>query len=247
MRKILVFFLLFAKISNATTWQTVSSGFWNNASIWSTSIVPPSTSSDTFNIQYPVAIQNNLTFNSGAMLTIASAGGICGHYKMTLSSGAKLMKYGILELDSLYIPGGIVTCLAPGSVILTMNGILTLGGSLSVSGCSFAVGPWFNCQQPEYSFANGVEEINTLENISFFPNPFTANATISYELIESSKVDITVCDVLGKEISLYNNPNQTSGKHELQINSGNLQLAKGMYFVKMKTDNSQKIIKVIIK
>ena len=83
--------------------------------------------------------------------------------------------------------------------------------------------------------------------LSVYPNPFSNNATIAYQLTENSKIEITVCDVLGKEISLYNNANQTAGKHELSMNSGNLQLAKGMYFVKMKTDSSQKVIKVIIK
>jgi hypothetical protein len=93
----------------------------------------------------------------------------------------------------------------------------------------------------------GINNQTSNSELSVYPNPFTNATTISYQLTENSKVDITMSDVLGKEISLYNNPNQTAGKHELKINSGDFELAKGMYFVKMKTDNSQKIIKVIIK
>ena len=242
---LLSFILLFVKTSKSTTWETISSGFWNNPSIWSTGIAPPLVSADTFNITYHVAIQNNLAFNSGALLNIDSTGGICGHHKMTIYTGAKLMKYGILELDSLHISGGIGNLYSPGQVILTVNGYIT-GGSLSSFGCPFSVGPWFNCAQPEYSFVNGIEEINTLNSIQICPNPTNNYSTISYELFENCGVEILLLDVLGKEITLLKS-NQSSGKYNLTINSNDLNLAKGMYFVKLKLDDEQKTIKLILR
>ncbi|CAN5553898.1 hypothetical protein BH10BAC1_BH10BAC1_21530 [soil metagenome] len=242
----IILFLFFVQISKATTWQTTSSGFWNNSSIWLTGVVPPLFSSDTFNITFPVALQNNLSLNTGGLMTIFSSGGICGHYKMTLSTGSELNKFGILELDSLYVPGGSANLQAPGQVILSYNGIITSGGSLSVSGCPFAVGPWFNCQQPEYGFANDIDELTKILSIFVYPNPFINSAIISYDLTENLSIEISLLNVLGKEISLLKS-NQTAGKHELAINSSDLGLAKGMYFVKLKTDSSQKTIKVIIK
>ncbi len=94
--------------------------------------------------------------------------------------------------------------------------------------------------------ATGIDELHN-SGLIVYPNPFTNNATLAYQLTENSKIEITLSDVLGKTTILYNNPNQTSGKHELSINSENLHLSNGMYFVKIKTENSQKVIKVIIK
>jgi N-acetyl-anhydromuramyl-L-alanine amidase AmpD len=95
--------------------------------------------------------------------------------------------------------------------------------------------------------ATGIDEAITNSEIAVYPNPFTNNSTIKYQLAENTKVTIMMYDVLGKEIILYNNENQSSGKHELVINSKDLNLTTGIYFVKMKTDREVKTIKVIVR
>ena len=94
--------------------------------------------------------------------------------------------------------------------------------------------------------ATGIENQTNSNGLVVYPNPFTGSSTITYQLTENSSIEISLLDVLGKEINLLKS-NQTAGKHELAINSTDLGLAKGMYFVKMKTASSQKTIKVIIK
>lgn len=92
-----------------------------------------------------------------------------------------------------------------------------------------------------------IDEQIAENGLSVYPNPFTNNTTITYQLNSISKVDITLTDVLGKVIVLYANPDQTPGKHEVLINSADLQLAKGMYFVKLETNMGRNFVKVIVK
>ncbi|MES2394941.1 MAG: N-acetylmuramoyl-L-alanine amidase [Bacteroidota bacterium] len=92
-----------------------------------------------------------------------------------------------------------------------------------------------------------IDEQIAANGLSVYPNPFTNNTTITYQLNSTSKVDITLTDVLGKVIVLYANPDQAPGKHEVLINSTDLQLAKGMYFVKLETSMGRNFVKVIVK
>jgi len=78
-----------------------------------------------------------------------------------------------------------------------------------------------------------------------YPNPFSNSSNINYKLIENSKVEIMLTDVLGKELFLYNNV-QSPGSYELNINAEDLKLAQGMYFVKLKTDSAQKVVKISV-
>lgn len=91
----------------------------------------------------------------------------------------------------------------------------------------------------------GINEIDQT-GLSIYPNPFTNTTTITYNLKENSNVEISLCDVLGKEIRLLKS-NQSSGKQEFTINSSDLGLSAGMYFVKFQMNDEQKTIKLILK
>lgn len=92
-----------------------------------------------------------------------------------------------------------------------------------------------------------IDEQIAANGFSVYPNPFINNTTITYKLNMVSDIAITLTDVLGKEVVLYTNSNQSSGKHEVSINSTVLDLAKGMYFVKLETNKGRDFIKVIVK
>lgn len=94
--------------------------------------------------------------------------------------------------------------------------------------------------------STGIDDQNSINEFSIYPNPFSNTATITYSLKETADVEISLSDVLGKQISLLKS-SQASGKYELQINSDDLKLAKGMYFVKLKMNDEQKTIKLILR
>ncbi len=92
-----------------------------------------------------------------------------------------------------------------------------------------------------------IDEQIAAKGLSVYPNPFTNNASIIYQLTTNSKVDITLTDVLGKEIVLYANASQVSGRHEVSINTTESKLAKGMYFIKLETNKGKNFLKAIVK
>jgi N-acetyl-anhydromuramyl-L-alanine amidase AmpD len=93
--------------------------------------------------------------------------------------------------------------------------------------------------------ALGVNEGSNGTNIFVSPNPLTNNSTIRYQISESSSVEISLLDVLGKSVILYSNPNEIQGKHEIAFSNANL--ASGIYFVKMRTEKETKTLKVVVK
>jgi len=193
-----LFLLLFAQRGFSTTWTSIADGFWNDPSTWSANTIPPYSSSDTFNILHAVAFQGDLFFNSGALLKIDSTGGLCGHYNINAASGSAIKKYGIIEIDVMNIPGGHVDFYAPGQAIFTQYGLITSGGSLTVNGCSLAVGPWFECVQPTFSFTIGITE-HTSTSVHVFPDPATDHFTFSFEQ-ELRKATLQVTDISGRLI-----------------------------------------------
>ena len=97
------------------------------------------------------------------------------------------------------------------------------------------------------SATTSIDEQTSANGLYVYPNPLTNLTNIAYQLNGNSKVEITITDVLGKEIILYSNPNQNSGKHKVSVNSADLKLSEGMYFVKLETDQGRKFVKVIVK
>jgi len=97
-------------------------------------------------------------------------------------------------------------------------------------------------------FAHGmivdVEEIIIADNITIYPNPVTRTANIEFTLNNQSNMKITVLDMLGKSaISLYEGI-MNSGQHRIQLDASNL--AQGIYFVKLQSNNEIITKKIMI-
>jgi hypothetical protein len=65
-----------------------------------------------------------------------------------------------------------------------------------------------------------------------YPNPFNPNTTIKYELPKSSKVRLSVYDLLGREVTVLLNERQDAGVHEVKFDGSNL--ASGVYLCKLQ-------------
>lgn len=89
------------------------------------------------------------------------------------------------------------------------------------------------------------EELSAKFNLNAYPNPFANNAFISFNLENTTEMNVTVTDVLGRTISNIDLGKLGVGKHEVELNE-NLFTSAGTYFIKVKVGD-EVIIKTLIK
>lgn len=61
-----------------------------------------------------------------------------------------------------------------------------------------------------------------------FPNPFNPNTRISFSLPKSGKVELSVHDILGREVRVLINDFRNAGEHEISFDASSL--SSGIYF-----------------
>ena len=88
--------------------------------------------------------------------------------------------------------------------------------------------------------ATGVEEIDNSIPKEFaldqnYPNPFNPVTNIKYRLPESAHVTIKVYDLIGREVALLVNEVKQPGIYQVSFDGENL--ASGVYFYRMTSDN----------
>ena len=97
----------------------------------------------------------------------------------------------------------------------------------------------------EYSVSvNQILEIPKIKTTNIFgkvfnpsPNPFNPSTNISYELLSSSDVMVSIYDIRGKKIHELMNDMQKQGKHSVRWegdNNQNRPVSAGLYFCKIK-------------
>jgi hypothetical protein len=92
----------------------------------------------------------------------------------------------------------------------------------------------------------GVVAINDMvaKNLRFeiFPNPAEKNTSISFNLIKTENVKISIFDVLGREVNTINENALDPGAHKINLTIEN----KGIYFVKLQVGETLFTKKLII-
>jgi hypothetical protein len=80
-----------------------------------------------------------------------------------------------------------------------------------------------------------------------YPNPFNPVTKISFDLPKDSKVKLIVYDILGREITrLLNSEYRPAGKHVVEFNAVNFNLASGVYFYRIETDKFIAVKKMLM-
>jgi hypothetical protein len=74
-------------------------------------------------------------------------------------------------------------------------------------------------------------------NFNVFPNPASEYISISYELLNPSRVDIAIYSIYGKEVKKVMNSIQDHGLYNKLINTRESGLQPGMYLVVLLVDN----------
>jgi uncharacterized protein (TIGR03790 family) len=89
--------------------------------------------------------------------------------------------------------------------------------------------------------------VSSADNASLtqnYPNPFNPQTEISFRLPASSKANLTVYDVAGKEIAILVNGELAAGDHSVQFNAQSL--SSGVYFYTLQTGNYSESKKMIL-
>lgn len=75
-----------------------------------------------------------------------------------------------------------------------------------------------------------------------YPNPFNPQTQISYSLKDNGFVNLTVYDILGKEVAVLVNDYQNAGSYKVSFNGSNL--SSGIYFAKLTCGSFNRTIKM---
>ena len=89
------------------------------------------------------------------------------------------------------------------------------------------------------------ESLSMLNN---FPNPFNPTTTIEYETLEASEVKLMVTDIQGHHIRTLVSESKAAGRYTVQwngIDSEGTQVGTGIYFARIQSGNSSRVIKMI--
>jgi len=77
-----------------------------------------------------------------------------------------------------------------------------------------------------------------------YPNPFNPSTTIRFSLPGTSPVDLRIFDLLGQEVTVLIEGILPGGQHEIRWDPG--QLAGGVYFYRLHTDETSKAKKLVL-
>jgi hypothetical protein len=134
--------------------------------------------------------------------------------------------------------------------IPTYDGIHYLGinvGSCAGTGDHIFVFDNFALIDPDLPPENtGIDDQTSGKNylLSFYPNPASKNLRITYRLDKRSDVEITLINSLGQTVATLTDDSQAIGVHRKSFDCSDL--ADGLYYGIMQTDNTTLTKKVII-
>jgi len=91
----------------------------------------------------------------------------------------------------------------------------------------------------------GIEPKNVVTDFNVYPNPTDGKATISYFLTEPVDVSLLVHDETGRAISNDFLGKQPSGEYKKEVTFESS--LRGIYFVRLKFGNREKVVKLLVK
>ena len=111
--------------------------------------------------------------------------------------------------------------------------------SLMANGCDPVPYQW------EKLFVGVKDIVNSISNVSLFPNPVSSIATMRFDLSASSKIDVRVIDLTGRVILTASYGQLSAGQQEVQFNT--VEVAKGSYFAVLTSNGKTLGSKMFIK
>jgi hypothetical protein len=94
---------------------------------------------------------------------------------------------------------------------------------------------------------NNTEILNNfLISVETYPNPFNPMLTIKLNLLKDSKLNISIYDILGKEMIISSQNNFRKGENKIFINAEDYNMASGVYFVTLLAGSVKLTRKIVL-
>ncbi|HWA06995.1 MAG TPA: T9SS type A sorting domain-containing protein, partial [Ignavibacteria bacterium] len=77
-----------------------------------------------------------------------------------------------------------------------------------------------------------------------FPNPFNPVTFIEYSIVEGGYAELTVYDILGREVETIIKAEQKPGTYKVQFNAA--RLSSGIYFYTLRADGFTETKKMVV-
>jgi len=177
-----------------------------------------------------LAAMNNLTYIGGNFEII----GCDSLFSLTGLDNITTIESNIIIVDNI----SLTTCEVKSICDYLANPNGTVEIHDNATGCN-------SQQQVEGACGTSVKEINLIERISIYPNPFSTSTTIEFTLQQSTFINLKICNVLGEEIKSLFSGKRIAG--DLKFIWDASRLPNGIYFVQVIAGNkvaTQKLIKM---
>lgn len=130
------------------------------------------------------------------------------------------------------VPFTYVSAETPDVCVIQHQIVAPLGGA------NPHIGSWFLLDDLAFSGTTDVAgpagKPRTFALHQNYPNPFNPSTVISFDLPTASDVRLTVCDLLGREISTLVQERRSAGRHEVTFNAAGR--PSGTYLVRFQAD-----------
>lgn len=87
----------------------------------------------------------------------------------------------------------------------------------------------------------------TAPELVAYPNPATDNITLEYSIANTSRVAVTVFDMMGRQVATVVNATLEAGAYNATLSTADLNMTSGMYFVTIQTNDTIKTLGVTVK
>ncbi|MBI3510624.1 MAG: T9SS type A sorting domain-containing protein [Bacteroidetes bacterium] len=77
-----------------------------------------------------------------------------------------------------------------------------------------------------------------------YPNPANGNTMVNYSIADAGNIVVTVCDVTGQQVMIFNEGHKAAGNYQLEMNTQNLNA--GVYFYTLNVDGKQTTRRMIV-
>ncbi len=181
-------------------------------------------------------------------------------FQRTFNGGANdcfVMRFALQTPASFYSTflGGSGGEAAYGIAELTRNRLFVFGSTSSTNfpmttlGYDTAHNGAGDCFIAQFTIdSTSVQESSPLPNstllVKNYPNPFNATTTLSYTLLTSSRVDLRLYDITGREVSTLVQREQRAGSYRVLLDGS--RLASGTYFVRLQAGSFSKTQKIVL-